>query len=52
MDVDLLVDTSPENDEKVREALSDLPEKAILELSPGEIENYVVVRVLMNSRWI
>ncbi len=45
MDVDLLVDTSPENDKKVREALESLPEKAILELGPGEIENCVVVRV-------
>ncbi len=45
MDIDLLVDTSVENDAKVREALCSLPEKAILELGPGEIENYVVVRV-------
>jgi hypothetical protein len=45
MDIDLLVDTSSENDEKVRVALESLPEKAILELGPGEIENYVVVRV-------
>lgn len=45
MDIDLLVDTSPENDAKVRKALESLPEKAILELGPGEIENYVVVRV-------
>jgi hypothetical protein len=45
MDIDLLVDTSPENDEIVRKALESLPEKAILELGPGEIENYVVVRV-------
>jgi hypothetical protein len=39
------VDTSPENDAKVRKALESLPEKAVLELGPGEIENYVVVRV-------
>ena len=45
MDLDLLVDVSPENDAKVREALESLPEKAILELGPGEIENYVVIRV-------
>jgi hypothetical protein len=45
MDIDLLVDTSPENDEKVRVALESLPEKAVLELGPGEIESYVVVRV-------
>jgi hypothetical protein len=45
MDIDLLVDTSVENDEKVREALTIMPEKAILELGPGEIQNYGVVRV-------
>lgn len=45
MDIDLLVDVSPENDAKVRKALESLPEKAVLELGPGEIENYVVVRV-------
>ena len=45
MDIDLLVDCSPENDMKVREALESLPDQAVLELSPGEIEKYVVVRV-------
>jgi len=45
MDIDLLVDVSPENDAQVREALESLPEKAILEVGPGEIANYVVVRV-------
>lgn len=45
MDIDLLVDTSLENDGKVREALTILPEKAILELGAGEIQNYGVVRV-------
>ena len=45
MDIDLLVDTSLENDAKVRDALADLPDQAILELGPGEIANYVVVRV-------
>lgn len=45
MDIDLLVDISPANDAKVREALASLPDKAILELGPGEIGNYVVVRV-------
>lgn len=45
MDIDLLVDSSPDNDNKVREALEVLPEKAILELGPGEIAEHVVVRV-------
>ena len=45
MDIDLLVDASLENDSKIREALEILPEKAILELGPGEIKSHVVVRV-------
>ncbi len=45
MDIDLLVDCSAENDAKVREALKILPDQAILEIGPGEIEQYVVVRV-------
>lgn len=45
MDIDLLVDCSPENDAKVRAALEILPDQAILEIGPGEIEQYVVVRV-------
>lgn len=45
MDIDLLIETTPENDEKVRKALESLPEQAVLELGPGEVENYVVVRV-------
>lgn len=45
MDIDLLIDCSPENDAKVRAALEILPDQAILEIGPGEIENYVVVRV-------
>lgn len=45
MDIDLLVDCSPANDAKVRKALEILPDQAVLELDPGEIERYVVVRV-------
>ena len=45
MDIDLLVDCSAENDAKVRKALEILPDQAVLELGPGEIEQYVVVRV-------
>jgi len=45
MDIDLLVDCSPENDARVRQALESLPDQAILELGPGEIEKYVVARV-------
>lgn len=45
MDIDLLVDVSAENDAKIREALQCLPDQAILEIGPGEIDKYVVVRV-------
>jgi hypothetical protein len=45
MDIDLLVDCSTENDAKIREALKMLPDQAILEVGPGEIAQYVVVRV-------
>ena len=45
MDIDLLVETSPQNDANLRRALEYLPDKAILELGPGEIERYVVVRI-------
>lgn len=43
--MDIEVDTSLENDALVRQALEYLPDQAVLELGPGEIENYVVVRV-------
>ncbi len=45
MDIDLLVDCSAENDAKIREALKILPDQAVLELEPGEIDRYSVVRV-------
>jgi hypothetical protein len=45
MDIDLLVDCSPENDATVRKALEILPDQAVLELKSGEIEHYEVVRV-------
>jgi hypothetical protein len=44
-DVDLLVDTSPENEQRVFEALRSLPDKAVNELDPGDIERFTVVRV-------
>ncbi|MDA0767403.1 MAG: hypothetical protein O3A87_06190 [Verrucomicrobia bacterium] len=45
MDLDLVVATDPENEAKVYKALESLPDKAVLELEPGEIANYTVVRV-------
>lgn len=45
VDLDLLVDCAPENDHRVRQALEILPDKAVRELKPGDISEYVVVRV-------
>lgn len=44
-DIDLLVDTSPENEARVFQALESLPDKAVRELQPGDIAKYTVVRV-------
>ncbi|HEX3625742.1 MAG TPA: hypothetical protein VH280_09980 [Verrucomicrobiae bacterium] len=44
-DVDLLVATDLENEAKVFSALSTLPDNAVKELRPGELEQYMVVRV-------
>jgi len=44
-DIDLLVETTPENEAKVIQALLILPDKAAAELKPGEIGQYGVVRV-------
>ena len=44
-DVDLLMDTSLENEARVYKALEILPDKAVLELKPGEVSQYSVVRV-------
>lgn len=44
-DVDLLVDVSLENEQKVIDALMTLPDQAVKELTAGEIDEFVVVRV-------
>jgi len=44
-DIDLLIDTSPENQDKVRRALMALPDGAVRDMSPDDLEKYVVVRV-------
>jgi len=44
-DIDLLIDASTDNVEKVRKALSYLPDKAVLEVNPTDVQNYTVVRV-------
>lgn len=44
-DVDLLFDTSPENEARVYRCLESLPDKAVLQLDPGDVAKYTVVRV-------
>ena len=44
-DIDLLIDSSPENVEKIRKALVYLPDKAVLEVKPTDVQSYTVVRV-------
>ena len=45
MDVDLLIDSSLVNEARVVAALATLPDRAILEMEPGEVAAYTVVRV-------
>lgn len=44
-DIDLMVAADPENEAKVFSALSTLPDNAVRELQPGELERYNVIRV-------
>jgi hypothetical protein len=44
-DIDLLIETSLENERAVIEALKTLPDSAAGELQPGEIAQYEVIRV-------
>ena len=44
-DIDLLVDASLENEAKVFSALACLPDKAVLDLDPGDVAKYRVCRV-------
>jgi hypothetical protein len=45
VDIDLLVDTSPDNEARVFDALRSLPDQAVNELDAGDIEKFTVVRV-------
>ena len=45
MDVDLIVAADLENEAKVFGALSTLPDNAVRELQPGELQKYNVIRV-------
>lgn len=44
-DIDLLIETSLENEARVYEALATLPDGCVRELELGEVEKYTVVRV-------
>ena len=44
-DVDLMVAVDAENEAKVFSALSTLPDNAVRELKPGELQQYTVIRV-------
>lgn len=44
-DIDLLVDASAENVERIRQALAYLPDKAVLDVKPGDVYEYTVVRI-------
>ncbi|MGA7882844.1 MAG: hypothetical protein WCD63_18440 [Terrimicrobiaceae bacterium] len=44
-DLDLLIDTAPENEAKVYLALRSLPDRAVDELDRGDVAKYAVVRV-------
>lgn len=45
MDVDLVVATDRENEARVFSALATLPDNAVRELQPGDLQRYGVVRV-------
>lgn len=45
MDIELLVDQSEQNQQRISKALEVLPDKAVRELRPGDLERYVVVRI-------
>ena len=44
-DIDLLIDALPENQNRVRQALMGLPDGAVKEMKPNDLETYIVVRV-------
>lgn len=44
-DIDFLVDSSQDNVQKIKEALSVLPDNAVADLALDDIQKYIVVRV-------
>jgi hypothetical protein len=44
-DIDLLIDASRDNEERIRTALMKLPDQAVREIQAGDLEKYAVIRV-------
>lgn len=44
-DIDLVIDSTLANEEKVFSALETLPDQCVKELKPGEVAKYLVVRI-------
>lgn len=44
-DIDLLIDTAPDNIARVRRALMALPDQAIRDMADSDLDQYIVVRV-------
>lgn len=44
-DIDLLVEASPQNQERIRRALMSLPDQAVRDVRPEDLAEYQVVRV-------
>jgi hypothetical protein len=45
LDIDLLIDASPDNIARVRRALLDLPDQAVRDMGEDDLAKYVVVKV-------
>ncbi len=45
MDIDLVVAGDPDNEQRLYQALAGLPDNAVRDLRPGELERYAVIRV-------
>jgi hypothetical protein len=44
-DIDLLIDTAPDNQRRVREALMGLADQAVRDMADDDLERYAVVRI-------
>jgi hypothetical protein len=51
-DIDLVVAADAENEKKVFDALSTLPDNAVSELQPGELQQYNDIVSVMKFLWI